>query len=119
MADDPRGSVTHWIDDLKDGDHAAAHHLWGLYFHRLVGLARVRLGKSPRPAVDADEEDVALSAFHNLCQGAARGRFDRLGDRDDLWRLLVVITARKAADQKKLWSRLKRGEGKVVNASAL
>ena len=93
--------------------------LWGLYFHRLVGLARARLGQAARPSVDSDEEDIALSAFHNLCQGAAPGQFDQLGNRDDLWRLLVVITVRKAADQKKLWRRLKRGDGKVIHASAL
>jgi DNA-directed RNA polymerase specialized sigma24 family protein len=119
VSGDPRGSVTNWIGDLKGGDHRAAHHLWELYFHRLVGLARVRLGHAPRATADADEEDVALSAFHSLCDGAARGHFERLGNRDDLWRLLVVITARKAADQKKLWKRLKRGDGKVVQASAM
>jgi DNA-directed RNA polymerase specialized sigma24 family protein len=119
MSRDPRGSVTNWIGDLKGGDHRAAHRLWDLYFHRLVGLARVRLGQVLRTAADADEEDVALSAFHSLCNGAARGHFERLGNRDDLWRLLVVITARKAADQKRLWKRMKRGDGKVIHASTL
>jgi DNA-directed RNA polymerase specialized sigma24 family protein len=46
-----------------------------------------------------DEEDAALSAFDSFCAGLARGRFSELGDRDDLWKLLVVITARKAAAQ--------------------
>src|SRR5262249_54955291 len=31
-------------------------------------------------------------------KGAEEGRFPKLDDRDDLWRLLVVITVRKAAD---------------------
>jgi hypothetical protein len=46
----------------------------------------------------ADEEDVALSAFDSFCAGAERGRFPDLKDRDNLWALLVTITARKAAD---------------------
>ena len=50
------------------------------------------------PRVAADEEDVALSAFDSFCRGAQRGRFPQLDDRDNLWRLLVVITSRKAVD---------------------
>jgi DNA-directed RNA polymerase specialized sigma24 family protein len=90
------GSVTDWIARLKAGDRAAAGGLWERYFRRLVGLARRRLRAAPRQA--ADEEDVALSAFDSFCRGAARGRFPLLKDRDNLWPLLVVITARKAED---------------------
>src|SRR5262249_37281756 len=59
------GSVSHWIGQLKAGDHAAAQELWNNYFHRLVGLARKKLEGAPRRA--ADEEDVALSAFTSFC----------------------------------------------------
>src|SRR5215470_13386684 len=86
------GSITYWIGKLKDGDPAAAQKLWEGYFQRLVDLARIRLQAAPRRA--ADEEDVALSAFHSFCRGAGQGRFPRLGDRDDLWQLLVLLTAR-------------------------
>ncbi len=110
------GSVTRWIGDLKEGDPRAAHDLWQRYFHRLVALARAKLGHCPR--LDADEEDAALSAFRNLCDGAAQGRFDRLDNRDDLWQLLVVITTRKAVDLKKRQGRLKRGGGRVVVGTA-
>jgi DNA-directed RNA polymerase specialized sigma24 family protein len=89
-------SVTRWVNRLQAGDRAAAQKLWEGYFHRLVLLARGKLRGTPRQA--ADEEDVALSAFDSFCRGAEAGRFPRLGDRDDLWQLLVVITARKAAD---------------------
>src|SRR4051812_207164 len=99
MSSEGGGSVTRWIGDLKAGDAAAAQPLWERYFHRLVFLARARLRASRRPSVVEDEEDAALSAFQSFCDGAARGRFPRLTDRDDLWRLLVVITARKACAQ--------------------
>jgi DNA-directed RNA polymerase specialized sigma24 family protein len=62
----------------------------------------------------ADEEDAALSAFDSFCRGAARGRYPRLGDRDDLWRLLVVLTERKAFDQIRHERRQRRGGGKIV-----
>ncbi|HEV3262869.1 MAG TPA: ECF-type sigma factor [Gemmataceae bacterium] len=86
--------MTHWLGQLRAGDQAAAQPLWERYFQRLIRLARARLQQAPRRA--ADEEDVALSAFASFCRGAAQGRFPLLSDRDDLWRLLVVITARKA-----------------------
>src|ERR1700751_1878035 len=92
----PPGSVTLWLDGLRKGGSVAARKLWEGYFHRLVELARKRLGALPRAA--ADEEDVALSAFDSFCQGAAQGRFPRLNDRDDLWQVLFLLTQRKAID---------------------
>jgi DNA-directed RNA polymerase specialized sigma24 family protein len=69
--------------------------LWERYFRRLVGLARRKLnGEAPG---GGNEEDVALSAFASFWRNAERGRFPLLADRDNLWRLLMVITARKAA----------------------
>ena len=108
-------SVTVWIASLKTGDGDAARELWSRYFCDLVRLARDRLGSSPRTV--ADEEDAALSAFDSFCQGAAVGRFPRLDDRDDLWRLLVVITERKAFDLTQRERRKKRGGGKLVRMS--
>ncbi len=91
------GSVTRWVAALKAGDAAAAQPLWERYHRRLIALARRKLDASGRRA--ADEEDVVQGAFHSFFRGVAGGRFPRLDDRDDLWRLLVVITARKALDQ--------------------
>jgi DNA-directed RNA polymerase specialized sigma24 family protein len=104
-------SVTHWIGRLKAGDAQAAQELWERYFQRLVGLARKKLGRTPRQI--ADEEDVALSAFDSFCRGAERGRFTELRDRDNLWPLLVLITSRKVADQVQHLRRQKRGAGMV------
>jgi DNA-directed RNA polymerase specialized sigma24 family protein len=111
MESEDRGSITRWIGELQAGADSAAQGLWERYFQALVHLARARLRAAPRAA--ADEEDVALSAFDSFCAGAARGRFPRLADRDDLWRVLVTITARKAADLAKHERRQKRGGGRV------
>ena len=100
-------SVSQWLAQLKDGDASAAQKLWERYFRRLVGLARLKLQGSPRRT--ADEEDVALSAFASFCQGVEEGRFAQLVDRDNLWRLLVVLTARKARQQLRGEHRKKRG----------
>src|SRR4051812_19501008 len=118
MTTEAAGSVTHWIGDLKLGGQEAAARLWGRYFDGLVRIARDRLREAPR--AKADEEDVAISAFHSLCQGAARGRFPGLQDRDNLWKLLVTITAQKALDHRRREGRLKRGGGRasLANGSA-
>lgn len=104
-------SVTWWIDALKEGDEDAAHALWHRYFQRLVGLARQRLHDNQRRV--SDEEDVAIDAFKSLCEGAERGDYQDLRDREELWRLLATITARKAGQLIRHHSREKRGAGKV------
>jgi hypothetical protein len=111
------GSITHWLRQLQAGEPAAAQPLWECYFQRLAALARKRLLGSPRRA--ADEEDVALSAFDSFCRGAERGRFPQLVDRSDLWQLLVLLTARKAARLKLHERRQKRGGGKVLTEADL
>ncbi len=64
-----------------------------------------------------DEEDVALSVFQSLCTGAAAGRFPALNDPEDLWRLLVVITFRKARRAARKRQNLKEGGGRVRGES--
>ncbi len=59
------------------------------------------------------------AAFNSFCTGAARGKFPQLSDRDDLWRLLVVITARKAMAQANRNARQKRGGGRVISEAVL
>src|SRR5262249_42971590 len=103
------GDVTLWLEQLQQGDRAAAQPLWERYFRRLVGLARAKLRQVKRRV--ADEEDVALSAFDSFCRSAEQGRFPRLGDRDDLWQVLVVITSRKAVDQIAHEKAARRGGG--------
>ncbi len=113
------GSVTHWIGQLQAGTgqvDEAAQKLWERYFQGLVGLARAKLQGMARRA--ADEEDVALSAFDSFCRGVERGQFPRLDDRDNLWQLLVVITARKAAHLRRHETQQKRGGGDVRGESA-
>src|SRR5262245_49034557 len=102
------GSITTWIHALSAGNDDVAQQLWERYFQRMVELARNKLRASVSRVVD--EEDVALSAFHSFCRAASERRFPRLANRDDLWQVLVVLTARKALDQRKYATRKKRAE---------
>src|SRR5947209_5575012 len=111
----PEGSVSRWLQQLQEGDAAAVQPLWEGYFPPLVEMARKKLRDAPRRGT---EEDVALSAFDSFCRNAVDGRFPQLADRDDLWRLLVLLTARKAARFLRDERRQKRGGGTVLHALA-
>jgi DNA-directed RNA polymerase specialized sigma24 family protein len=123
------GSVTRWIVvlqgknaeqpiDPSSGGEAAAQHLWDRYFDRLVRLAR-KMFRARAGGVAEDEEDAALKALGSFFRHVARGRFHRLNDRHDLWRLLAKITVRKALSQIKRQGAIKRGGGRLVNEAGL
>lgn len=103
------GSPTQWVEQLRCGHDVAAQKLWQEYFQQLVRLARMRMQATPRRV--ADEEDVALSAFHSFCRGIENGRFPQIANRDDLWRLLVTITLNKVCHAARDAGRKKRGGG--------
>ena len=62
---------------------------------------------------------MALGAFASFCRGALHNQFPRLDDRDDLWQLLVLLTARKASRLIRHERTRKRGGAAVAHASAL
>lgn len=98
-------SVTTWIGLLRGGDREAAQPLWERYFVALTKIAQGKLRGASRRA--RDEEDVALSAFHSFCRGAHR--FPRLNDRNDLWQVLIMLTARKAFQERRRQQTARRG----------
>jgi RNA polymerase sigma factor (sigma-70 family) len=89
-----QGSVSLWIERAKGGDEAAIQALWERYYE---GLVRIADREFPRTA-HADPEDFVLSTFQSFWQAARAGRFPVLMDREGLWRLLLVMSRRKAID---------------------
>jgi DNA-directed RNA polymerase specialized sigma24 family protein len=108
-------SVTTWIGQLKNGDEQAAQQLWERYYVRLVRTARGKLRGASRRV--ADEEDVAIVAFNSFCRGVEEARFPQLKDRDNLWQVLLMLTERKALDQRRRAETIKRGGGDVRGES--
>ncbi|MFO0949699.1 MAG: ECF-type sigma factor [Isosphaeraceae bacterium] len=106
-------SVTEWIGGLKGGDPDAAQKLWERYFASVVRMAGRKLRAARHAGTVADEEDAALSVLNSVFDGLSRGKFPQLADRDELWRLVVVITARKAQSQVRDARRQKRGAGRT------
>lgn len=110
-------SVTTWIGLLKAGQGDAAQALWQRYFTQLVELAHQHLSRHVQHGGNA--EDVALAAFAGFCLAARNGRFPKLTDRHDLWRLLLTITLRRARDQARQELRERRSGARTVLASDL
>lgn len=100
-------NVSHWIDLVKAGDSVAANRIWQHYFDRLVRSVRARLYGQNRAV--SDEEDIVLSVFDSFYNAAENGRFPDLSDRDDLWRLLLRMAARKVVDKRRRDLRQRRG----------
>lgn len=107
--------VTVWYQSLQNGNEDAATQLFEHCFPRLLRYARSRLPANLRRALD--EEDVALSAFKSLCRGAQKGALDSVSNRDELWKLLLCITARKSMAHLRYETRQKRGGGKTRGES--
>jgi len=106
--------VTQWIRGFAEGDELAAQKLWERYYSQLVSLARRKLGSRRRVV---DEEDAALSAFNSFCQGLRAGRFPRIEDRHDLWKVLLTLTVRKTVKYHRREHAEKRGAGQVRGES--
>lgn len=114
--EDFSGTITQWIGRIAgSGCDEAQVRLWDTYFEQVVRLARNRLSDNFRRV--ADEEDIAVSVFKSFYEGAAKGRFPDLSNRENVWRILAVMTARKVADHVQAQRRLKRGGGEVRGES--
>ena len=107
--------ISLWMQQLQTGNQQAAQKIWEHYVQKLQTFARKRLPSQMRRVYD--EEDVALSAFHSLCEGMVGGRFPDLADRENLWRLLLTITSRKIAIRQRYNHQDKRDITRVMTES--
>jgi RNA polymerase sigma factor (sigma-70 family) len=103
------------MDRIRDGDEASITRLWENYYQQLVRIAAKRLPASLRRA--GDEEDIALSAFHSFIAGIRHDHFPDLSGPDNLWGLLITLTARKVHAHLRHQTRQKRGGGAVRGES--
>lgn len=90
---------------LQVGDEQAAFAVFQRFAGALVARARQRLGA--RLAARVDAEDVVQSAYKSFFNRYADGQF-QLENWESLWSLLVVITLRKCANQRRYHQRERR-----------
>jgi DNA-directed RNA polymerase specialized sigma24 family protein len=103
------------ICQLKDVSELDAERIWHEFFPKLKRYAQKRIRDMATRTFD--EEDVALSAINSFFRGHAAGRFDELAGDEELWRLLVTITARKVTAKRRKQLAAKRGGGNVRGES--
>jgi RNA polymerase sigma factor (sigma-70 family) len=117
MSADAEGSVTRFFNQVRQGDRSATRELWRRFFPRLLGLARKTLAGAPQRMADA--EDAVQGAFVSFWRQAERGDFEGELHRDSLWRLLALMTVRKARKQLARERAEKRGGGRVIGEGDL
>lgn len=112
MQDSDDVGVTRWINAVRRGDEQSANELWNLYFRRLIGFARSRMGAIPTTTYD--EEDAAISSFRVLCEKLQAGDYPEIADRNEFWQLLVTVAARKIKRRAEYEFAAKRGGGSIL-----
>jgi RNA polymerase sigma-70 factor (ECF subfamily) len=98
---------------LRSGDERAAAEVFGRFAHRLVGLARQKLGKTLRGK--EEPEDVVQSALKSFYVRYAAGQYE-LASWDDLWGLLTRITANKCGHRIERYQAARRDVRREVAA---
>jgi DNA-directed RNA polymerase specialized sigma24 family protein len=101
------GSITRWLTEVsarRETDRSEL--LWRRFGIRLVRLARHHLRGIQDRAYD--EEDLALSTMNEFYRRASLGSYDKLENRDDLWRLLMTISLNKSRNRLRALRRIKR-----------
>lgn len=111
------GSITRVIRRMQKGDSSDAQVLWTRFFMRLKFLVKEKI--NPQMRLLLDEEDLALDSLAELFKGLLVGQYETLGNREEFWRLLVVVASRNVIDEINREGRLKRGAGKVFGETSL
>ena len=106
--------VTIWLRQLESGDPNSAGDLYQHFCSRLQNLISRQIPASVRATYDAD--DVAVSAFHSLFMGVREQRY-QLGNRADIWRLLLTIAERKIAKRIRFETQEKRDIRRLLQNS--
>jgi DNA-directed RNA polymerase specialized sigma24 family protein len=102
-------SITLLLNSLRQEDAEAMRQLWDRYFTSLAALAEKKIRGTP--VRGSDGEDIAASVMESLWNGARKGRFIDVRNRDELWWLLLALTQRKVASHLRSEQAAKRGGG--------
>ena len=105
------GKITRAINALSTDREVAAELLWDQFFERLCRFAQSRISMRQQRLID--NEAIAASAMFALLDGIENGRFDSINNRNELWRMLMTVAARKASNARRHHDCLKRGGGRV------
>ena len=107
--------ITMFLKNSRGIGEEGAQAIWESYLPKLMRVIENKLRNSPKRAVDS--EDIAQNAMLSLFNGLKENKFDSVANRDELWALLVTITARKVTRERRRAMAKKRGEGNTRGES--
>ncbi len=108
------GSVTGWIEELKTKNPDAQQKIWDRFVTRLENYANRILQQRGCDTIEA--EDIASISFAKLFFRTPND-FRHLVNRNDLWKLLIVMAERRVIDQVRKELSVKGGSRKTFLAS--
>ncbi|MEM7453017.1 MAG: ECF-type sigma factor [Planctomycetota bacterium] len=108
------GSVTQWIEDLRNDVPDSFNKIWNRFVGQLVSVAEAKLRNTSCRITDGNL--VASQAFTDFYERGPDG-FEKLIDRNDLWQILCVITERRAIDAIRSETCERRGGGRIIGES--
>lgn len=98
-------SITEILNSLRQGVDGAADEL----VKHFLPMLRRHLAEFAKQLRISDEDDIAISAFYELCTAIEKSRLEDISDRTQLWQMLSIIAIRKANDFRKFEKAEKRG----------
>ncbi len=117
MQDESLGSISIFFQLLQQqGDSQSAKEIWTRFFPRLLGLSNRILSSRNFPL---GAEDAVQDAFFHFFRSVQTGKYDHAMNREDLWRVLCMMTVQKSRKQLDREWTAKRGKGLVKLESQL
>jgi len=104
------GSITGWLDSIRQGNDEAAKNIWDRWYERLCARGSPHSGRLRIH----DNEDIATDAFADFFRALREGKFSSLRNRSEIWKLLATIAVRKSAASYRLEQAQRRGGGQQV-----
>jgi len=104
------GSITGWLDSVRQGNDDAAKNIWDRWYERLCARVSPHSGRLRIH----DNEDIASDAFADFFSALREGKFSSLRNRAEIWKLLATIAVRKSVASYRFERAQRRGGGQHV-----
>jgi len=106
------GSITGWLDSVRQGNDEAAKNIWDRWYDRLCARVSPHSGRLRIH----DDEDIASDAFAEFFRELREGKFSSLNNRSQIWKLLATIAVRKSVASYRFERAKRRGGGQYVQS---
>lgn len=106
------GSITGWVQSVRNGSDDAAKNIWDRWYDRLCN----RVSRHSCRLRIHDDEDIASDAFLDFFKAIQDGKFSALGNRSEIWKLLATIAVRKSRDSWRFEFAARRGGGLRIHS---